>query len=110
VPPPVPAGWQALQHALTFGFVPDELVWYPPGPDEAKGSEDYDKSFEFFPRTTGLELKDKVRELVELPDAAAPPDAQVLDSRAGERRKEQQSREQQGSGDRARRGRRDRSE
>jgi hypothetical protein len=88
VRPPVPAGWQALQHALTFGFVSDELVWYPPGPDGAKGSEDFDKSFEFFPRTAGLELKDKVRELVELPDAAAPPDAQVLDSRAGERRKE----------------------
>ena len=110
VPSPVSAGWQALQHALTFGFVSDELVWYPPGPDEAKGSEDYDKSFEFFPRTAGLELKDKVRELVELPDAAAPRDAQVLGSRAGERRKEQESREQQGSGDRGRRGRRDRSE
>jgi CRISPR-associated protein (TIGR03986 family) len=110
VPPPVSAGWQALQHALTFGFVSDELVWYPPSQDGAKGSEDYDKSFEFFPRTAGLELKDKVRELVELPDAAASRDAQVLDSRAGERRKEQAPRDQPGSGDRGRRGRRDRNE
>jgi hypothetical protein len=112
VPPPVSAGWQALEHALTFGFVSDELVWYPPGLEGAKGSEDFDKSFEFFPRTAGLELKDKVRELVELPDAAAPPEAQVLDSRAGERRKEpgEGSREQRGAGDRGRGGRRDRGE
>ena len=82
------ATWQALRHALTFGFVSDDLVWYPPGPDGAKGSEDFDKSFEFFPSTVGLELKDKIRDLVELPDAAASPGAQVLDSRAGERRKE----------------------
>jgi RAMP superfamily len=103
VPQPVSATWQALRHALTFGFVSDDLVWYPPGPDGAKGSEDFDKSFEFFPRTVGLELKDKIRDLVELPDAAAPPGAQVLDSRAGERRKEQEAREQG-------RGRRDRRE
>ena len=88
VPQSVSATWQALRHALTFGFVSDDLVWYPPGPDGAKGSEDFDKSFEFFPRTVGLELKDKIRDLVELPDAAASPSAQVLDSRAGERRKE----------------------
>ena len=80
VPQPVSATWQALRHALTFGFVSDELVWYPPGPDGAKGSEEFDKSFEFFPRTAGLELKDKIRELVVLPDAAASPGAQVLDS------------------------------
>jgi hypothetical protein len=103
VPQPVSATWQALRHALTFGFVSDDLVWYPPGPDGAKGSEDFDKSFEFFPRTAGLELKDKVRDLVELPDAAAPPGAQVLDSRAGERRKEP------GAGEQGR-GRRDRRE
>jgi CRISPR-associated protein (TIGR03986 family) len=103
VPQPVSATWQALRHALTFGFVSDDLVWYPPGPDGAKGSEDFDKGFEFFPRTAGLELKDKVRDLVELPDAAAPPGAQVLDSRAGERRKEQ------GAGEQGR-GRRDRRE
>ena len=76
----------------------DELVWYPPGLEGAKGSEDFDKSFEFFPRTAGLELKDKVRELVELPDAAGLPEAQVLDSRAGERRKEQGPGDQRGSG------------
>ncbi len=94
VPPPVSATWQALSHALTFGFVSDGLVWYPPGADGAKGTKEFDKSFEFFPRTVGLELKDKIRELVELPDAAASPEAQVLDSRAGERRKEQGRREQ----------------
>jgi len=103
VPQPVSATWQALSHALTFGFVSDDLVWYPPGPDGEKGSAEFDKSFEFFPRTVGLELKDKIRELVELPDAAASPDAQVLDSRAGERRKEQGGKEQG-------RGRRDRRE
>jgi ketosteroid isomerase-like protein len=100
---PVSATWQALRHALTFGFVSDDLVWYPPGSDGAKGSEDFDKSFEFFPRTAGLELKDKIRDLVELPDAAASPGAQVLDSRAGERRKEQGAGEQ-GRGRRDRRG------
>lgn len=103
VPQPVSATWQALSHALTFGFVSDELVWYPPGPDGAKGSEEFDKSFEFFPHTAGLELKESIRDLVALPDAAAPPGAQVLDSRAGERRKEQAAREQG-------RGRRDRRE
>jgi len=109
VPQSVSATWQALRHALTFGFVSDDLVWYPPGPDGAKGGEEFDKSFEFFPRTAGLELKEEIRELVVLPDAAASPDAQVLDSRAGPRRKEQGPRREQGPGEQAR-GRRGRRE
>lgn len=107
VPPPVEATWPALRHALAFGFIADDLVWYPPGPGETKGSEDFDKSFEFFPRTVGLELKNEVRDLVTLPDAAKWSGDQVLDSRAGPRPKEPESRE---PGTRAQngRGRRDR--
>lgn len=109
VPPPVEATWPALRHALAFGFIADDLVWYPPGPGETKGSEDFDKSFEFFPRTVGLELKNEVRDLVTLPDAAKWSGDQVLDSRAGPRPKEPGSREpgnraQNGRGRRNRRG------
>jgi len=77
--------WNALRNAITFGFVDDAMVWYPPGGGD-RGSEDYDKSFEFFAHTTGLRLSDGYRDLVVLPDAALPKDKQVLDSAAGEHR------------------------
>jgi CRISPR/Cas system CSM-associated protein Csm3 (group 7 of RAMP superfamily) len=85
VPSKVSATWAALRNVLTFGFIQDDLVWYPPGINGAKGDAEFDRSFEFFARTTGLELKDKVRDLVVLPPAAAPAGSQVLDSTAGER-------------------------
>jgi CRISPR-associated protein (TIGR03986 family) len=83
VPEPVRRTWDALRHVLSFGFVPDGLVWYPPGtaPGAVKGDENFDKSFEFFGITTGIELKGEKRQLVALPDAADPAGAQVLDSR-----------------------------
>ncbi|HUY47570.1 MAG TPA: hypothetical protein VMV92_17855 [Streptosporangiaceae bacterium] len=85
VPGKVSATWAALRNVLTFGFIQDDLVWYPPGTSGAKGDAGFDRSFEFFGRTTGLELKDKVRDLVVLPPAAGPAGSQVLDSVAGER-------------------------
>ena len=86
VPHGVWSTWPALQHVLTFGFVSDDKVWYPPGGGE-KGSGDYDKSFEFFARTSGLQLKNETRELIVLPDAAAPAEAQVLEPRPDTRRR-----------------------
>ncbi len=84
VPRPVSATWPALRNALTFGFIADDLVWYPPG-SGAKGDATFDRSFEFFSRTTGLTLAKKVRDLVPLPAADGPARSQVLDSAAGER-------------------------
>jgi RAMP superfamily len=84
VPAAVSATWPALRNVLTMGFIPDDLVWYPPGAG-AKGDEGFDHSYEFFGRTTGLQFKDKVRDLVVLPPAAGAPPQQVLDSAAGER-------------------------
>ncbi|HET9894379.1 MAG TPA: RAMP superfamily CRISPR-associated protein [Streptosporangiaceae bacterium] len=81
---PVLATWPALRNALTLGFVPDDLVWYPPGAG-AKGTQDFDRSFEFFARTNGLKLSRKVRDLISLPSAAKPAAEQALDSQAGER-------------------------
>lgn len=83
VPEPVRQTWDALRHVLGFGFVPDERVWYPPGtaPGAVKGSEEFDRSFEFFGITTGIELKDEKRQMVVLPDAADSAAAQLLDSR-----------------------------
>lgn len=76
--------WPALRHALEFGFIEDAKVWYPPGSGN-RGDEDYDKSFEFFARTTGLRLKgDWYRDLVVLPDAAKSAASQELDSTDGE--------------------------
>ena len=71
-----PAGLRHLAGAAACADVrvrSDDLVWYPPGPDGAKGDADFDHSFEFFARTSGLEFKDKVRDLVELPDAGGSP-------------------------------------
>lgn len=95
--PAQPRGqWQALRNALTFGFVDDTKVWYPPGGGE-RGSADYDKSFEFFAHTNGLRLKDGYRDLIVLPDAATPPAKQVLDSAVGEHRQRQpESRQRRG--------------
>lgn len=83
VPQPVRRTWDALRHVLSFGFVPDDKVWYPPGTTRGavKGDEDFDKSFEFFGITTGIELKNEKRQLVVLPDAADSAGGQVLDSR-----------------------------
>lgn len=84
VGPRVTATWPALRHALTLGFVSDDLVWYPPGPG-VKGEPEFDRSFEFFSRTTGLRLAKKVRDLVVLPSAVQSAAGQELDSAVGER-------------------------
>jgi CRISPR-associated protein (TIGR03986 family) len=85
VPHEVSATWTALRNVLTFGSIPDDLVWYPPGLKGAKGDADYDHSFEFFSRTTGLALTKKVRDLIVLPAADGPASAQILHSTDGER-------------------------
>lgn len=85
VPLNVSANWQALRHALTFGFVDDEDVWYPPGSGR-RGTEDYDKSFEFFALTNGLKLSGEDRPVMRLPDAARGRKDQKLTSPAGQRR------------------------
>jgi hypothetical protein len=99
VPAAARGAWAALRHALEFGFIEDEKVWYPPG-DGERGSQGYDKSFEFFARTTGLRLGGgRYRDLVVLPDAALPAAKQELDSAAGEHGGRQQAgRGQQGPG------------
>lgn len=83
------ASWTALRNALEFGFIDDAKVWYPPGGGE-RGSEEYDKSFEFFAHTTGLRLSDGYRDLLVLPDASLPAGRQELDSAAGEHREQRQ--------------------
>jgi CRISPR-associated protein (TIGR03986 family) len=92
VPAAVRGTWPALRNALTFGYIPDEQVWYPPGGAEKdsgpRGGETYDKSFDFFAITNGLTLKGQTRELVVLPDATASPAGQVLDSKGNVRRHE----------------------
>jgi hypothetical protein len=99
VPAAARAAWPALRHALELGFIEDEKVWYPPGGGE-RGSQGYDKSFEFFAHTTGLRLGGgRYRDLVVLPDAALPAVKQELDSAAGEHGGRQQAgRGQQGPG------------
>jgi hypothetical protein len=86
VPADVSANWQALRHALTFGFVDDKDVWYPPG-GGVRGDQDYDKSFEFFALTNGLRLAEETRPLRSLPDAAAGKEQQILTSPAGQERR-----------------------
>jgi hypothetical protein len=85
VPQNVKATWPALRNALQLGFVPDDLVWYPPGSKGNKGDAEFDRSFEFFAHTNGLALSEKERDLISLPSASAPKEDQALDSAAGER-------------------------
>jgi hypothetical protein len=60
-------------------------VWYPSG-GGVRGSEEYDKSFEFFALTNGLRLSQETRPLLSLPDAAAGKEQQILSSPAVQRR------------------------
>jgi hypothetical protein len=100
VPGAARATWAALRHALEFGFIDDAKVWYPPGTGD-RGSQDYDKSFEFFARTTGVRLSgERYRDLVVLPDAALPAAKQELDPAAGEHGAPGQERPQQERGGR----------
>ncbi len=70
-------GWPALRAALTFGRVPNDSVWYPPGPGEP-GDESFDRGFEFWQRSAGSTMSREIRPLVELPPVTAP--TQQLDS------------------------------
>lgn len=81
----ISANWQALRHALTFGFVADKDVWYPPG-GGVRGDEDYDKSFEFFGVTNGLRLSQETRPMLSLPDPEAGSEQQILRSPPGQQR------------------------
>jgi hypothetical protein len=76
---PARIAWQELSHVLTSGFVPDDLVWYPPGPGD-KGTMEYDQSFEFFAHSNGIAMSRENRELVVLPDVAGSAASQVLES------------------------------
>ncbi|MGH3283643.1 MAG: RAMP superfamily CRISPR-associated protein [Streptosporangiaceae bacterium] len=108
VPAGVSANWQALRHALTFGFVDDKDVWYPPG-GGVRGDQDYDKSFEFFALTNGLRLSEETRPMRSLPDAAAGKEQQILTSPAGQQRRagrpQQPDRHHQGEREQPPRGR-----
>lgn len=77
VPDTVRRSWPRLRHALTFGYVSDDLVWYPAAKGE-KGSKEFDESFEFFAETTGAKLDNRDKPLVQLPDAAGSPEEQVI--------------------------------
>lgn len=80
VPDAVFEQWKRLRRVLTFGYVQDDLVWYPAYKGD-KGLEDYDKSYEFFARNNGLELpgsKGGDHPLAALPDSLSPPDEQVI--------------------------------
>jgi CRISPR/Cas system CSM-associated protein Csm3 (group 7 of RAMP superfamily) len=86
VPPSAHAEWERLRHALTRGYVDNDLVWYPSGAGE-KGSKGFDESFEFFALTNGVEMTTGDHGLLDLPDPVGDPDAQMLDSPAGQARR-----------------------
>lgn len=69
--------WASLRHALTFGYVSDDLVWYPAVKGQ-KGEKAFDESFEFFAETNGVKLKNRDKKLVELPKASGSPGDQVI--------------------------------
>jgi CRISPR-associated protein (TIGR03986 family) len=77
VPVTVRRNWVSLRHALTSGYVADDLVWYPAVKGE-KGSKAFDESFEFFAETNGVKLKNRDKKLVELPRADQDPGDQVI--------------------------------
>jgi hypothetical protein len=77
VPVGVRKNWTSLRHALTSGYVPDDLVWYPAIKGE-RGSKEFDENFEFFAETSGVRLKNRDKKLVELPYADKGPDDQVI--------------------------------
>jgi CRISPR/Cas system CSM-associated protein Csm3 (group 7 of RAMP superfamily) len=77
VPPAVSGRWAALRHLLCLGFVDEELVWYPPG-DGQRGEEGYDRGFDFWQQTSGVQLSEERRALRGLPDPARDPDQQLL--------------------------------
>ncbi|HSV64356.1 MAG TPA: TIGR03986 family CRISPR-associated RAMP protein [Mycobacteriales bacterium] len=77
--------WPGLQHLLTLGYVPDELVWYPPG-DGAKGEPKYDRGFDFWQKSSGIEMSKEDRPLTGLPDPAGPPEKQVMTTNVARRR------------------------
>lgn len=82
---PARKNWQALRHALAFGFVDDADVWYPVG-DGNRGEQGYDKSFEYFGRTNGLRFTSQStpdRPLKSLPPAAAGKERQKLTTPRG---------------------------
>jgi hypothetical protein len=77
VPLGVRGNWTSLRNALTSGYVPDDLVWYPAVKGE-KGSKEFDESFEFFAEASGVKLKNRDKKLVELPYADQKPGDQVI--------------------------------
>jgi hypothetical protein len=89
LPDTVRGNWERLRHALTFGYVSDDVVWYPAVGGE-KGSKEFDESFEFFAETTGVQLDNRDKPLVQLPDPGGSPEDQVIrwpprNARAGNR-------------------------
>ncbi|MFC8797286.1 RAMP superfamily CRISPR-associated protein [Promicromonospora sp. NPDC057138] len=76
-----------LEHVLRLGFVPDDLVWYPPAKPLARGSEHLTTAqiedllkpgFPFWEETSGARLKKSVRSLRQLPLAESPVEAQTM--------------------------------
>jgi hypothetical protein len=52
--------WPDLFSALTLGYLADELVWYPPGTG-VRGTPEYDQGFEFWKKSSGASVTEKVR-------------------------------------------------
>jgi CRISPR/Cas system CSM-associated protein Csm3 (group 7 of RAMP superfamily) len=100
VPAAVSGRWAALRHLVTLGYVPDDLVWYPPG-SGSKGEAKYDRGFDFWRLTSGVQLSKERRPLVGLPDPARGPDRQVLST--PERSKPEQGTKRDRDPDRGRR-------
>jgi hypothetical protein len=76
--------WAALRNALTLGFVSDAEVWYPPGTGH-KGSEEFDRGFDFWKGSAGIEIDHVPRRLVCPPLPEMSKDDQVLRSTGAQR-------------------------
>ena len=72
--------WPGLCNALTVDYVDRELVWYPPGKSGSRGSREFDEGYLFWQRTNGTRLGRSERRILPMPDPAASPEHQILDS------------------------------
>lgn len=72
--------WAALEHVLRFGYIGDDLVWYPPSGNGQRGQQAYDESFEWFSASRGVQLRDRTVPLKTLPAARGSAKSQPLNA------------------------------